>query len=336
MLPIEEASSLPSHCYTSPDSYKTDKNVFLWEWVCVGSTKQLEKNNYNNYFAVDLVDEPIIIAKDRENIHAISGVCRHKAACLKNPGETGVASKFICPYHGWTYKLNGDLLGCTEFEDAKNFHKEENGLPKFDVGIHESLIFVNKSKSLPFYKYAKCLENIKMPDMEHHSSKIYDMNCNWKVFVDNYLDGGYHISYAHKKLASAINYSQYKTEVFDKVVVQSTPLSNNELRQGTAYYIWVWPNLMINISDGVMDTNLVFPTGPETCRVIFDFYFAKDYDSGLAIDSIYLSDVVQKEDIGVCESAQKGMRSQYFRHGRYNPKREIGIYYFHSLLRNKY
>jgi choline monooxygenase len=110
----------------------------------------------------------------------------------------------------------------------------------------------------------------------------------------------------------------------------------NKVRSGThAYYWWLFPNLMINLYQGVMDTNLVLPLGPDRCRIVFDFYFT-DVDGERArtfnADSIAVAHQVQLEDIGVCEEVQRGLKSRSYDTGRFSVKREAGGYHFHQLL----
>src|SRR5262249_40621234 len=124
----------------------------------------------------------------------------------------------------------------------------------------------------------------------------YRLACNWKVFVDNFLDGGYHVNTIHPGLAGVLDYSQYRTEIDGKTSVQISPLKSRGQESGdkgqgrenmttdsmakvrtgdAAYYWWVFPNFMMNIYQGVMDTNLVLPLGVDSCRVIMDFYFTQ-------------------------------------------------------------
>ena len=109
-----------------------------------------------------------------------------------------------------------------------------------------------------------------------------------------------------------------------------------KVRTGShAYYWWIFPNLMVNLYQGVADTNLVLPLGPDRCRVIFDFYFS-DVTSAEAIrfnaESIAVAHQVQMEDWGVCEEVQRGLKSRSYDTGRFSVKREAGGYYFHQLL----
>jgi choline monooxygenase len=110
----------------------------------------------------------------------------------------------------------------------------------------------------------------------------YELDCNWKVFVDNYLDGGYHVPHLHKGLDSVLDYSEYTIETGGRFCLQTSPVltqaaeaRTGEVRKGQrALYYWTYPNLMINWYEGVLDTNLVCPRGVDRTEVVFDFYFA--------------------------------------------------------------
>src|SRR5262249_19245672 len=155
--------------------------------------------------------------------------------------------------------------------------------------------------------------------------------CNWKVFVDNYLDGGYHVNTVHPGLAGVLDYSRYRTETAGNASVQSSPMRSPDpsiedatagrYRSGDyAYYWWSFPNFMINIYEGVMDTNLVLPVGPGRCKVIFDFYFAGGEASPsdrFMADSIAVSHQIQLEDLGICEEVQRGLASHSYSTGRF-------------------
>jgi choline monooxygenase len=173
----------------------------------------------------------------------------------------------------------------------------------------------------------------------------YELACNWKVFVDNYLDGGYHVNTVHPGLAGVLDYSQYRTEIAGNTSVQIAPLKSpdtdgagatGKVRTGiSAYYWWIFPNFMVNLYQGVMDTNLVLPRGPERCRVVFDFYFA-DTEGARAREyiaqSVAVADEIQQEDVGICEEVQRGLASRSFDTGRFSARREAAGYHFHQLL----
>jgi choline monooxygenase len=171
----------------------------------------------------------------------------------------------------------------------------------------------------------------------------YRLACNWKVFVDNYLDGGYHVNTVHPGLAGVLDYSGYRTEIAGMTSVQQSPLKAptdadqvSKVRAGdSAYYWWAYPNFMLNLYQGVMDTNLVLPLGPDACRVVMDFYFADtegEERRRFIADSIAVAHQIQEEDVGICEEVQRGLGSRWFDTGRFSVRREAAGYHFHRLL----
>ena len=167
-------------------------------------------------------------------------------------------------------------------------------------------------------------------------------NCNWKVFVDNYLDGGYHVPHIHGGLNSVLDYSNYKIENRRALLLAIEPdrrkegeAKTAEVRKGErAFYYWIYPNLMINIYDGVMDTNLVIPRGVDKTEVIFDYYFADVSEPAREknLASIAVSEQIQSEDVAICESVQRGLNSRAYNAGRLSVRREAGEHLFHRLL----
>jgi choline monooxygenase len=173
-------------------------------------------------------------------------------------------------------------------------------------------------------------------------TRRYRLDCNWKVFVDNYLDGGYHIPHIHKGLDSVLEYGTYTIETGDRFCLQSSPLVSEgaelrtrAVRQGPrAFYYWIYPNFMINCYGGAMDTNLVIPLGLDKTEVIFDFYFTDVSEHARAnnLASIEVSEQIQNEDLSICASVQRGLRSRAYDAGRLSVRREAGEHLFHRLL----
>jgi choline monooxygenase len=244
------------------------------------------------------------------------------------------------------------LRGTPEFDGVEEFCKEENGLVELDVDSWGALVWVRQRQGreaggptlakflspLPERTASLNLASLRFVERRH-----YDIACNWKVYVDNYLDGGYHVNTVHPGLAGVLDYSEYRTEVHDHASVQVSPLKpadpsdriTGTVRVGDyAYYWWIFPNFMINIYHGLMDVNLVVPLGTDRCRVIFDLYFAETGPEArqFIADSIAVTHQVQREDMAICEEVQRGLRSRSYDTGRFSVQREIGGYHFHRLL----
>lgn len=348
-LPLERAHTIPSLWYFDADIAKAEREgVFGDTWQLVGRAEQVAAPG--SFLTADIAGEPVLVVRDEQGtLRAFHNVCRHKAAQVINQPE-GKVTKLRCRYHGWTYDLAGQLRGTPEFDGVQDFARERSGLMPMNVDVWGPLVFVHQGQ--PKQTLAEFLhplpERTKQAGLErlHFAGRrVYDIACNWKVFVDNYQDGGYHVNTVHPGLAGALDYAEYRTENHAQCGVQISPIKPakdaviGKVRAGDfAYYWWIFPNLMINIYQGLMDTNLVLPLGPDHCRVYFDFYF-ENVEGPAAqqfiAESIAVAHQVQLEDQQVCEEVQNGLKSRSYDVGRFSLKRESGCYHFHQLLARK-
>lgn len=342
--PLENASTIPGDWYFDPEIYERElKNVFGKGWHYIGFANDL--SSPGSYISGRIGRDPVLVTRDKVGqLHALSNVCRHRGTVLL-PNARGQISSISCRYHGWNYGLDGCLKSAPQFEGVANFDFSKNGLPKLRADILGPFIFATLDAGSPPISALASDWNKRMPEsmfknLEFHSTVSYDIECNWKVFVDNYLDGGYHIGTLHKGLASVLNDAEYQNEIFDLSSLQSVPLKKatdatvTSVRQGDkAYYWWMYPNFMVNVYDGVMDTNFVEPLGPEKCRVLFSYYFnRKDFSEERIQNSIEVAHRVQLEDQEISQSVQQGLRSSLYSTGRFSVKREGTGLHFQRLL----
>lgn len=345
--PLEEAWTIPAPWYFDPSIAKLERaSVFSSTWQVVGRADQVRDNG--QYFTADLAGEPLVIARGEDGqLRAFYNVCRHHAAAVVTEAQ-GCAKQFRCPYHGWTYAIDGTLKGMVEFDGVCNFDRAKNGLVPVRVDVWENFVFVNlDGRAAPLRDFLGVVPGLVAPlefpkKLHFFDRRVYTLNCNWKVYVDNYLDGGYHVPHAHKGLSSVIEYTKYTIENFERACLQSSPLSSDSsseagvaaTRQGRAFYLWLYPNFMINAYEGVMDTNLVLPLGVNRCAVVFDYYFADTSAAAEARhkESIAVSERVQDEDTAICDAVQRGLGSRAYVAGRLSVRREAGEHLFHRLL----
>jgi len=347
-LPLERAKTLPSSWYRSPELAELERRaVFGESWHLVARADQLAGSG--SFVTATVAGEPILLVRDEQGtLRGFFNVCRHRAACVVTEPQ-GTATRLRCRYHGWTYDLAGRLRGTPEFDGVADFLKEEQGLVPISVDIWGPLVFVHTGERPPPLRdaLAPLPQRIgALAGLTFLERREYPMACNWKVFVDNYLDGGYHVNTVHPTLAGVLQYSEYRTECFPTTSLQSSPLraaddsgrmaSAATVRSGSrASYGWAFPGFMINAYAGVMDTNVVFPEGPERCRVVIDFYFSaldSAEDRRRAAESVALGHAIQLEDVGVCEDVQRGLGSRSYEAGRFSFRREEAVLRFHQLL----
>jgi len=343
---LAEASTIPAPWYVDARIAKLEsKTVFSKSWLMVGRADQVERPG--QFVTANVAGEPIVVVRGNDGVlRGFFNVCRHHAAAVVTE-PCGQASILHCPYHGWNYGLDGTLTGMPEFEGVKNFDRQKNGLVPVKADIWESFVFVNLDpQATPLKTFlgglVKRVAPLGLSKLHYFDRRVYDIQCNWKVFVDNYLDGGYHVPHLHKSLNSVLDYKQYTIENEDRYCLQSSPMvSGTEdaaiatTRKGDrAWYFWQYPNLMINHYQGYMDTNLVLPLDVDHCRVIFDFYFAEvdEVHSEYNQQSVAVGARVQEEDLGICEAVQQGLKSRAYQAGRLSVRREAGEHLFHRLL----
>ena len=347
--PLEQAATIPAPWYTDERIYDLElPTVFASSWQFAARLDQLRLSG--NYVTADVAGEPIVIVRGNDNIlRGFYNVCRHHAAAVMTEPE-GKASQLRCPYHGWTYSLAGELKGTPDFTGVCNFDRSTNGLAPIDLGQWENWVFVrlgtfDPEASLQNLLGADLIEQIrplKLQDLHWLERRHYTFDCNWKVFVDNYLDGGYHVPHLHKGLDSVLDYSNYQIENGKRFCLQWSPIvsegaeaQTGAVRKGDrALYYWIYPNFMINWYDGAMDTNLVIPRGVDKTEVIFDFYFPDVSEGTRArnLASIEVGQRIQDEDVAICKSVQGGLNSRAYNAGRLSVRREAGEHLFHRLL----
>jgi choline monooxygenase len=345
-LPLARARTIPSDWYFDPELYALEcRRVFGATWQVAGRVDQLAEPG--SFVTAEIAGAPVIVLRDEQGtLRAFHNVCRHRAARVLT-APCGKATKLRCRYHGWTYDLTGRLRGTPEFDGVLDFSKEDAGLAPLAVDTWGPLVFVHAGQ--PRHSLADSLaplpertSGLGLEGFRFVARREYEIACNWKVFIDNFQDGGYHVNTIHPALAGALDYAHYRTENAGNTSVQISPLRRSDdatverVRAGdNAYYWWVFPNLMINLYRGVMDTNLALPLGPGRCKVMFDFYFAET-DGPAAqqfiADSIAVAHQVQLEDLAICEDVQRGLQSPAYDTGRFCVKRESGGYHFHRLL----
>jgi choline monooxygenase len=346
--PLPEASTIPAVWYREPGLLDLERQtVFSRHWQPAGRVDQVREPG--QFVSCELATgEPVVVVRGNDRLlRGFFNVCRHHAAAVAIEAA-GSATQLRCPYHGWTYALDGQLKGTPDFKGVCGFDYASNGLVPIETAVWEQWVFVRVEGGGPALEsflgadFAAEVRRLKLTDLHWLQRRQYTLDCNWKVFVDNYLDGGYHVPHLHKGLDSVLDYAGYTIQTGEHVCVQSSPIVRAHAEPETAavrsgeraFYYWIYPNFMINVYDGAMDTNLVVPRGVDRTEVVFDFYFS-DVSEGAAarnLASIGVSERIQDEDVSICASVQRGLRSRAYTAGRLSVRREAGEHLFHRLL----
>jgi choline monooxygenase len=344
-IPVERAETIPSSWYRDPRFEDLERAaVFAGTWQHVGHVSQIPSPG--DHLVAMVARKPVLVVRAGDGrVLAFYNVCRHRGGPLAL--KDGSATMLKCRYHGWTYRLDGMLRGVPHFNRTELFDKRDYGLIPLRLAEWQGLLFVHLAADPPPLStfvagIAERMAPIRFDTLRFARRVDYEARCNWKVYVDNYLEG-YHVPHVHPELCSLYDFQAYRTELAEWYSLQVGPLSGKDtpygVTSGEALYYLVFPNFMLNVLPGRLQTNVVVPVAPDRCRIEFRYYYA-DVDSAAGrrtIESdLTFSDDVQAEDIEICERVQEGLESGVYDRGRFSPDMEAGVHHFQTLLKRAF
>src|SRR5262247_4030773 len=217
--PVEQAWTIPAAWYTDPRIAELERRT-VWSrtWQLVGRAAQVAAPG--EFVTAEVAGEPVVVVRGADGVlRGFFNVCRHHAAAVLT-APCGRVDRLRCPYHGWTYNLAGQLRGVPEFDGVRDFDRAATGLVPLAVAIWEGLVFVHLDPDpppLPEYlgELVGQVAELGLGELAFCERRDYTLACNWKVFVDNYLDGGYHVPHLHHSLNSILTYTEYTIETFE-------------------------------------------------------------------------------------------------------------------------
>lgn len=337
---LECAHALPADFYTRPESLAHERRaVFARDWQLVGHASQLSATG--DHVVTEIAGVPVIVVRgDDGELRGMHNICRHRAGPLALCDGRG-ARALRCRYHGWTYALDGQLRSAPEMADAAGFDAAQVRLEPVQVEVWRGLVFAALSPRHGLEVLLRGVDaRLGTRDFSGYVFErrvAYEVDCNWKVYVDNYLEG-YHVPHIHPGLNRLLDYRSYVTEARHWHSLQYSPIEGegNFYGDGDALYYFLWPNIMLNILPDRLQTNRVLPLGVDRCRVEFDYCYPPavgDDDAARRADDRRFSDEVQHEDGEICRAVQQRLASGVYRPGRLNPRRENAVHHFHELVR---
>lgn len=346
---IRRAATLPAEVYSDPRWFGLlRERIFARSWQLVGDTDRVRVPGQVHPLTLleGVLDEPLVLTRDaQDNLHCLSNVCTHRGTVLCEGDR--VEAVMRCRYHGRRFALDGRFLLMPEFDGAEGFPSEADHLKRVPFGRWGKLLFAALDPAFPLAELLAEMDArvgwlpVDQAVFDQTRSRDYLVRANWALYCDNYLEG-FHIPYVHAGLAGALDYGEYRTELFPYANLQvgvasggddvfDLPSSSPDRGQAiAAYYFWLFPNTMINVYPWGISVNVVRPLAPDRTRVSFLSYVwdpsRLDRGAGAGLDR------VEREDEAVVESVQRGVRSRLYRRGRYSPSREQGVHHFHRLL----
>jgi choline monooxygenase len=345
-LPLEHASPPPGDYYTSKEIYELEKErIFLKEWLWVGHAADVR--NSGDYFTFEIADEPVVVVRDRSNqLRAFSSVCRHRGALVAS-GQ-GNCRAFTCPYHNWVYALDGKLIGAPTMNEVAGFDASQHGLAPLKVEVWEGHVMINfdpqaKPLSDSLGDMTDWVRNYRMADLVCTGHAVYDFPCNWKMAVENNLEG-YHIPGTHAgsgeycklnhwKLAESKGLYDLVIAEFDAPLTMNVPgggdkpidmihgLSEPETRRN--YFIILYPNMLWALQPDSTVCFSMLPNGVDRTRVVVDWHYPQhivDMPEFPAIAEAGRAGVegFNDQDTRVLGITSRGYKSRVFRPGRFS------------------
>ncbi|HKH59739.1 MAG TPA: aromatic ring-hydroxylating dioxygenase subunit alpha [Flavitalea sp.] len=346
---ISRAKTLSTDFYIDPKYFAEAKEkIFSKSWQFAGDVGCLREPGQCQPFTLleNYLDEPLVLTRDNENnTHCLSNVCTHRGTILI-PGACKVPN-LRCRYHGRIFGLDGSFRSMPEFREVKNFPSPDDNLTQLPLYQWGDFLFTSLDQDCrpgPYFKdMIERLSWLPLNDFVFKPglSKSYLVNAHWALYCENYLEG-FHIPFVHAGLNAVIDFGDYTTELFqysnlqlgiakDADNVFDVPERSPDYgKKVAAYYFWVFPNMMFNFYPWGLSINLIQPVNIQQCKVSFLTYVWKEdkFNTGAGSDL----NTVELEDEEVVEAVQKGIRSRFYKHGRYSVTREQGTHHFHRII----
>ena len=348
--------TLPSYLYTDPEVYEIEKEkIFYRSWQYVAHKSSFE--NPGDYVTVKICDQNLFVMKGGDGeLRAFYNVCQHRAHELLPAGSGNVKRVIVCPYHAWAFEREGALRGAPRSENRPGFNKADFSLKQARLEMFLDCAFINLDpeatpladqagdleadilKKVPFFK------NLKSPAVGMLGESY--IKAGWKVVVDNYVEC-YHCEHAHPDFADLISMDTYQHDTFGLWARQlgteikkdntAYKLGDNEPYMMSAFW-FLWPNTTINILPGSEEVNIsaIRPISmDETDFGGHNLIPGESYNDARAK---YTADVLVPEDIALCESVQRGLKSKGYSQGPMivddarTGRGEQAIHHFHRLV----
>jgi carnitine monooxygenase subunit len=351
-----QSYTLPGHTYTDPAVYEAEKAaVFHKSWIFAGAANSLSQPGA--FTTIQIAGQNIAIVRDRDNkIRAFYNVCSHRAHELLS--GTGRTNLIVCPYHAWSYDLNGKLRTNPSHAGVEGFDAREFCLKTVQSEEFLGFLFINldpKARSLA-EQTGRLAEEVRNFCPEPENLKFaqrltFEVKANWKNIADNFQEC-YHCPVSHPQFVQLVDHDAYRVNTYGIVSSHLAPGRSD----GTAYTYdpnapgaqafyagwYLWPTVALNVFPGRRNMSFLHltPTGPETTLEHWDFYLEDETPNAEEQASIdYVEKVLQPEDIAIVESVQRGLHSKAYNQGRFvinkerNSVSEHGVHHFQSLWR---
>jgi choline monooxygenase len=324
------AETLPVAFYRDPSLYQTERlRIFARSWQMVAHEAQLAEPGA--WLALILAGYPLILVRGNDGqIRCFHNVCRHRAGPLAPDGEGRCDGALVCRYHGWRYALDGRLASARDFGPAADFDPRAYGLIGALCENWRGFLFVNiDPEAAPLSSMigplAQRMGHMPLETCRPTHQTTHEINCNWKTYVENYLEG-YHVPVVHPALNAAIDASRYEAELHEEIVFYYA-----RPRPGVpvaGLWGWVWPCLGINVYASGLMMERMWPLDHARTRLDYLYFFPENLPQAEREAAMASSEVTTAEDIRITEAVQRNLDAGIYDRGRLSPKHEDGVALF--------
>jgi phenylpropionate dioxygenase-like ring-hydroxylating dioxygenase large terminal subunit len=325
------AKSLPWSWYSDPDVLRREQErIFRRAWQYVGHAGRVE--HVGDRFAAWAGEIPVLVVRAEDGVRAFLNVCRHRGSLLVD-GE-GAGKSLQCPYHAWTYDLDGSLRAAPRSDREPDFEPAGLSLVPVRIEAWGPLLFVNADENAaPLAQtLGPVTELVPVDNLAFHARDDAELAANWKIACENYLEC-YHCPVAHKGFSAAydVDPDEYRLEPIAEHVLSQFAQSR---REGEAQFHFVWPNIRLNVYAGAPNLSVgpLVPAGPERSTGFLDYFFAPDADAGWVDELLEFDRRVGAEDRALVERVQQGVRSGLVAEGRLLGESEQLVARFQELV----
>ncbi len=356
------AKTLAQQYFVSPEVFAEEQDrIFSRQWVLVGHQSQLAKAG--DFFLATIAGESLIVIRDQTSqVRGFYNVCRHRGTRLKEDA-CGHASAIRCPYHAWTYGLDGRLIGAPHMDQLPDFDKADYSLHAVNLALWEGLIFVNLADSgtrlrsevtarqapgdfISLERWFAPLNgkfsHWNLPELRPAKRIEYDVKANWKLMFENYSEC-YHCPGVHPMLSKVSPYDSAENDLtegpflggFMKInkgarltmsgKACALPVGEIENLQEVFYYS-IFPNMLLSLHPEYVMVHQLWPQSPERTLIMCDWFFhpeAFNRSDFKPDDAIEFWDMTNRQDWHVCELSQQGIASRAYEPGPYSPRESI-------------
>src|SRR5947199_7279973 len=363
------AKALPQRYFISPDVFAEEQEkIFSRQWVLVGHQSRIA--HAGDYFVSKVADESLIVIRDkRGEIRGFYNVCRHRGSRLVENTNGQLSAAIQCPYHAWTYGLDGRLLGAPHMDDVPGFNKADYSLRPVNVALWEGFIFVNLADAaenastqrggyMPleewFAPLAGKFSRWNLPSLRSARRIEYDVRANWKLMFQNYSEC-YHCLGVHPELSKISPHDSSENDLTDGPFLggfmqiasdKSLTMSGHTCALPVGdfgdedfrfvFYYSIFPNMLLSLHPDYVMVHQLEPQSPERTLIFCDWFFnpeafeRSDFDPN---DAVEFWDMVNKQDWHVCELSQRGISSRAYEPGPYSARESIPAAWDREYLR---